>query len=348
MRRVWVSLSWRALVNVEALNMAETVGNYIKHRRAPIVFYDDATKSYVVKYVPVISGESIGHAYQVWLAEEAVNAGLNVCKLCRRGEFVKYGARPALQEEGLPTEVKNLEVAMQLEKELIKRCVVEDIGGFLVPTSVPVKRTALFYVGYMVPAQDTIKAAVMDPQFHVRHSPSMIGKGEEFPETGQALYYVELGSAVYTASFALDVTGIGRTSTFSVESVVDFKEREKRAKAALKAIYYILAGMFGAKRTRFLPDYRLLSVVAAVSKGAPFNVSPGHSKMFVAKTVERGSVFRDLTGSNVELYTYVDETDIEMPEEIKKSNTLEELVSNIKTTVLNMLKEINQNESAPS
>jgi CRISPR-associated protein Csa2 len=325
MRKVWVSLAWRALVNVEALNMAESVGNYVKHRRAPLAFYDEASGCYVVKYVPVISGESLAHAYQVWLAEEASNAGLSVCGLCRKGELVKHGARVVLQEEGLPMPGSAAEAA-KLEEEVIKRCVVEDVCGFLVPTEIPVKRTSLFYVGYMVPAYDSVRAAVMDPQFHVRHAPSLIGKGEEFPETGQALYYVEVASAVYTASAALDLTGIGRASTFSVRDVVDRDEKLKRAEAAVKSLYYLLVGMFGAKRTRFMPNYKLLSAVAAVSKGAPFNVNPGHSRGFVKETFERVGKFAELTGSSVEVFAYAREEGVEVPGGVKPAGSPEEFV----------------------
>jgi len=341
MKKVWVSLSWRALINVEALNMAESVGNYVKHRRAPLAFYDEASGCYVVKYVPVISGESLAHAYQVWLAEEAVNANLSVCELCKRGELVKHGARVVLQEENLPMPGRGkVEMAEQLEEQLVKQCVVEDIGGFLVPTDIPVKRTSLFYIGYMVPSYDSVRVAVMDPQFHVRHAPSLVGKGEEFPETGQALYYVETASAVYTASAALDLTGIGRTSTFSVKDVVDSKEKLSRATVAVKSLYYLLVGMFGAKRTRFQPNYRLLSAVAAVSKGAPFNVNPGHSRGYVKETADRVQSFAGLTSSTVKLFAYSDEKGVEIPNSVSKVNSPEELVSKLKEAALEALKEV--------
>ena len=97
---VWLSLSWRARVNVEALNMAESIGNYIKHRRAPIAVYENGR--YVLRYVPAISGESIAHAYQEWLAEEASKTGLSVCDMCKKGEFVKHGSRAILEIEKLP------------------------------------------------------------------------------------------------------------------------------------------------------------------------------------------------------------------------------------------------------
>ncbi|MGC8987928.1 type I-A CRISPR-associated protein Cas7/Csa2 [Infirmifilum sp.] len=351
MRNVWVSLSWRALVNIEALNMAESAGNYIKHRRAPIAFYDEASRSFIIKYVPVISGESLAHAYQALLAQEAHNAGLNVCNYCLRGELVKHGARVILEEEkDLPPLPKgrdreSREKAAELEKELIKRCVVEDVGGFLVPTEVPVKRTSLFYIGYMVPAYDSFKVAVADPQFHVRHAPSLIGVGEgsseagreEFRETGQAIYVVELASAVYTASAALNVTGIGCTSTFSIECILKNEERLKRAEVALKSLYYLLVGMFGAKRTRFLPHYRLLSAVAAVVKGAPFNVEPGHTKGFVHRTWERAQKFKELTGSEVSLFAYVEEGGVEVPEGVERAESPEDLIKKLKERALTAL-----------
>jgi CRISPR-associated protein Csa2 len=339
MRKAWISLAWRALVNVEALNMAESVGNYVKHRRAPLVFFDEASDNYVVKYVPVVSGEALAHAYQVWLAEEASNAGLSVCELCLKGELVKHGARVVLQDEKLPMPSRdNIDEAKKLERELIQKCVVEDVCGFLVPTDIPVKRTSTFYIGYMVPAYDSMKAAVMDPQFHVRHAPSLIGKGEEFPETGQALYYVELASTVYTASAALDLAGIGRASTFELADVVAKDEKLKRAEAAIKSLYYLLAGMFGAKRTRFLPNYKLLSAVAAVSKGAPFNANPGHSKDYVRETSIRAQSFAKLTNSIVEIFAYSSEEGLEAPQGVKLAKTPEELVDMLSASALEALK----------
>ncbi len=330
--RAWVSVSWRARVNAEALNMAESVGNYVKHRRAPIAVYDEERKRYVVKFVPAVSGESIAHAYQVWLAVEAKRLKLNVCSLCERGELVKHGARVVLMDEGLlkPREdVKNPKAAAKLEEEIIKKCVVEDVGGFLIPTGVPVKRTSRFYVGYMVPALEDLSAATLDPQFHVRHAPSLIGREAEFGEKGQAIYYVELGTAVYTDTFSIDLSGIGYTSMVEVKQVVDDDERAKRIQASLKALYYVLAGMFGAKRTRFSPDYELLSAVAAVSIGAPFNVSPGHSRGFIVETAKRAEKLRSLLGADVKLVALVREEGVEVPSGVKAVGSAEELVEEL-------------------
>ncbi|MFZ8792558.1 MAG: type I-A CRISPR-associated protein Cas7/Csa2, partial [Acidilobaceae archaeon] len=74
---VWLSLGLRALVNVEALNMAESVGNFVRHRKAAMVVRSDSR--YIVRYVPVVSGESMGHAYQSWIARLASKSNLPLC-----------------------------------------------------------------------------------------------------------------------------------------------------------------------------------------------------------------------------------------------------------------------------
>ena len=97
---VYVGVSARVLVNVEALNMSESVGNVVRHKRAPIVVQvrNGGTKAYVLRYAPVVSGESIAHGYQVILAKLAAEKGLSVCPLCRIGSFVKHASSDIFNE----------------------------------------------------------------------------------------------------------------------------------------------------------------------------------------------------------------------------------------------------------
>ena len=74
---IYFSFRGRVYINAEALNMVESIGNYVKHRRIPVVI----PESYVTYMVPAISGESIAHGYQYVLAQKAVEKGLPVCKL---------------------------------------------------------------------------------------------------------------------------------------------------------------------------------------------------------------------------------------------------------------------------
>jgi Uncharacterized protein predicted to be involved in DNA repair, COG1857 len=107
----------------------------------------------------VVSGEALRHAVQRALAEVAEGVGLPVCSWCRRGEFVRHGV--VLCEFFCDVEgeggVAGFEKAAGrsiyvAERLILGSCIVVDVGGFLIPTRVPVKRTSVLGVGYLVPA----------------------------------------------------------------------------------------------------------------------------------------------------------------------------------------------------
>jgi CRISPR-associated protein Csa2 len=204
---VFVSIRGRVLLNVEALNMTESIGNYVKHRRVPVV----SPKTYTTYFVPAISGESIAHGYQVVLAKIAQDMGLPVCKLCKKGIFLKSTNEKVI-EHAFGTNVPSSE--KELEETVIKNCIVEDIGGFLYAHGGRnVKRTSNFSTGYMIPVNEAIESVVIEPQLHSRYA-----LGTEFVKrsgeglAGQMIYYVEIASAPYTFSFDLDTS---RNSLFS-------------------------------------------------------------------------------------------------------------------------------------
>jgi CRISPR-associated protein Csa2 len=153
--RGFLSLSARVRVNLEALNMVESIGNVVRHRKATVIYR--LGDKYELRTVPVISGEAIRHAIQLALVEVATQGKkLPVCPWCQRGEFIKRGI---LRDEFLNDlgRVEGLnsiaeKSIYEAEKAIIEKCVVEDVGGFLVPAETPIKRTSVLEVGYMVPA----------------------------------------------------------------------------------------------------------------------------------------------------------------------------------------------------
>ncbi|WP_075050588.1 type I-A CRISPR-associated protein Cas7/Csa2 [Ignicoccus islandicus] len=324
MSYVGISLSARILLNADALNMAESVGNVTRHRRAPVVI---KTKDGLqVLYVPAISGESIAHAYQVHLAEVAKRYGLPVCKCCEKGIFVKSTDENALnncgiqipqslQQPGKKGTKKSKESGgikkSELEKVIIQQCVVEDVGGFLNSDNT-VKRTSRFRVGYMLPTLDSLKAGAVgtEPELHVRYA------GAE-QSGGQMLYYVEIGSALYNLNFSLDVSNIGVLSSDNTEygeevDSLEAPERFKRAEAALKALQNLMGSMlWGAKRTRFNPQWEVMSLVVAVTD-VPFEVSPGNEPSYLFETVERLQIL----SNNSKVY-YFDKEGLKKPQEAK-------------------------------
>ncbi|MEM1640518.1 MAG: hypothetical protein QW206_02805, partial [Acidilobaceae archaeon] len=123
-----LSLSGRFLVNVEALNMVESVGNVTKHRRAPIVTYSEG--KYNVVYVPVVSGEAIAYHYQRLLTQIAESMELKVTGLDKQGYYLKYSDDDIIKNWYSGIDIGNKDPC-GIEETFIKASVVADVGGFL-------------------------------------------------------------------------------------------------------------------------------------------------------------------------------------------------------------------------
>ncbi|MEM0495266.1 MAG: type I-A CRISPR-associated protein Cas7/Csa2 [Thermofilum sp.] len=330
---MFLSVGVRAVVNVEALNMVESVGNVTRHRKATVVFRRGG--EYVVRIVPVVSGESIAHAYQWWVAELAkqrYGASAPLCEYCEKGEFLKhcdvnlFGSKP--WEQSLKAAVSKAYDPHEVEKAIVANCVVEDVGGFLFPGARPVKRTSRFQVSYMVPTLDSLErgAVSIEPQFHVRHSPTRVAReGQE--AAGQAIYYVETGSAVYALTFNIDLGGVGKTSMLKVEDAVDSGEAKRRAALAVDALAAMLdTRIFGAKLSRFTPVTEYETVIAAVSGRPPFVVSAPASPGFAVDVVRRRASYERFFGGGVKLFGLGEA----LPEGIERAENVLDLFERVK------------------
>jgi CRISPR-associated protein Csa2 len=173
--------SARVVVNVEAMNMVETIGNVVRHRKAAHVYRvrKGQNERYEIRTVPVVSGEALRHAVQRALAEVAEGVGLPVCSWCRWGEFVKHGVvldeffRDVEGEGGVAGFEKAAGRSIyEVERLILESCVVEDVGGFLIPRRAPVEEAAVLGVGYLVPAVEGGRVLCgFDVQFNVRRAP---------------------------------------------------------------------------------------------------------------------------------------------------------------------------------
>ncbi|MEM1681090.1 MAG: type I-A CRISPR-associated protein Cas7/Csa2 [Sulfolobales archaeon] len=329
---VFLSLSARILLNVEALNMVESVGNFIRHRRAPVAVPTGG--GFTLKYVPVISGESLAHSYQELIADMAVKSAIKVCDNCRAGYFIKHSGDEVL-EDWAKNAIKEGEVAF--EKAVIQNCVVEDVGGFLYAGRRPVKRTSRFQVGYMIPALDAITSTAVEAQFHVRYARS--------PEE-QSIYNVEVGSAIYTFAFNLDVDGIGVLSSSKIEPAVGKEERLKRIEVAIKSLNTMLSNaLFGARRSRFMPSWKVLNAVAVVSHQIPINAEPPHTKEYIISTLKKVKLSKEfLSKGNVKIdenvwMGYYKSAYEELPElkEVEEAEDLTKLISRALDQVVKLI-----------
>lgn len=298
---MFVSIRGRVLVNVEALNMTESVGNYVKHRRVPVIL----PETYTTYFVPAISGESIAHGFQEVLAEEAKKNDLPVCKLCEKGIFLKSTNESVFKEAFGQDPPKD---EFQFEKTVISNCIVEDIGGFLYAPRAGgnVKRTSNFYTGYMIPTKEALENVVIEPQLHSRYA---LGTPPEImKEQGQMIYYVELSSAVYTFSFDLDTRYIGKaTFVYDKAGQEVVNDVNKRIKVTLDAIQkFLIEFTFGAKKTRFLPVIEWESLVIAISDDV-WTVPSPFAKNYVEKTKRK----IEKVNYNTKLFVFPDNGEFE-------------------------------------
>ncbi|MEM3404147.1 MAG: type I-A CRISPR-associated protein Cas7/Csa2 [Nitrososphaeria archaeon] len=292
MQDIFLSVRGRVLLNVEALNMTESIGNYVKHRKVPVLVPEK--DGFITYYVPAVSGESIAHGFQKVLAEEAIKDSIPVCNLCKNGIFLKSTNKKVVKEafEGEPEKG-------QLEEFVVSKCLVEDIGGFLYAEAENIKRTSNFFVGYMIPVKEALGNVVVESQLHSRYA-----LGTPFvKEQGQMIYYVELSSAVYTFGFDLDTSYIGKL-TFQYNSagkeVLEEKERVRRIRTTLEALkLFLLEQMFGAKKTRFLPVGEWESLAIGVSDKV-WTVTSPFSKNYIEKSEKK----REKVNYNTKLYIY--------------------------------------------
>jgi CRISPR-associated protein Csa2 len=325
---VTLSLSLRVAVNAEALNMAEAVGNYTRHRKAPVVIASEA--GYSVVYVPAVSGESLAHAYQQLLAQIAKQRKLPVTELDEMGYFLKFSSGDILSwyEEDLKKIdskytaefLKNKATPIEeIEKAIVKSSIVADIGGFLY-TDRQVKRTSAIRFSYMLPTLDAIEkgGVALIPQLHTRYAPPKLAKEQ------QMLFYLESGSALYTFTAELVASDIGRLFYSKSDDPNLKKQRPERVKAAVDSLTALVDGvLFGAKRSRYNPVWDVKSLIVALSKGpVEFIVSSGVTRDYIKKTYERAvNITKAIQEETINIYVYNGEN-LEEPQLVQESKNV--------------------------
>ncbi|RLF63362.1 MAG: type I-A CRISPR-associated protein Cas7/Csa2, partial [Thermoplasmata archaeon] len=313
---MFVSVGVRFEAQVEAMNMVESIGNYTRHRKVPYIIKDK--DGYKLVYVPAISGESIAHTYQYFLAQEAKALGLKVCNECLNGEFYKSMNLSHAESKG----VKEGDSADTAEKKIVENCVVEDIGGFLIAEKIPAKRTSVFQVSYAVPIKSAVLSSIVDPQLHARQSLAPEKREEGRKEASeQMIFYVEVGTAIYGFVFNINLDRIG-VSGITGDQILDDMEKRKRMEAAIRALLRMLSSMqFGAKLSRFFPNGKIKTILVSISE-KPFVVSSPLEDTFIEDTMKRARIIREAFNEDVELIAFSDE--LEIPEGIKRVETPEE------------------------
>jgi len=334
---MFASFGFRFRAEAEALNMAEAIGNYTRHRLAPIIKVKRNEAGELVGYrvtmAPAVSGQSVAYGYMKALAELAKREGLPLCDQCRNYE--QYG--------GFFKRADDLSLTHDVR---VETCVVEDVTGLMVAKKeggkergrggrkrdekeggeggeergISIRRTSTVMFSYLVP--DGV--GVIAPQIHVRYN--------RVEPTQQVPFQIESGTAVYIHGVAVDVDRIGLR-----EDGTYVADRLKRVELAFEALKRLYSGLLlGAKKSRYLPLFEALGGVAAVSKDLPFMVSPPRLGDYVAETAKRAAA----VGGGIELFCFDREgiTSCGKAEGVVATSTLEELVEAVKGEVLAVLR----------
>ncbi|MHA1875171.1 MAG: type I-A CRISPR-associated protein Cas7/Csa2 [Promethearchaeota archaeon] len=294
---MYTSIGVRFEANVDALNMVETAGNYTKHRRVPYLVKDEEKHKYKSLYVPALSGEILGHRFQALLVREAKTYYKDeppICEKCAQKEFFK-----SMNWKNLEPKLKTLNIEKNrddltpedIEKIILKTCLIEDIGGYMYAEKPPVKRTSAFQVSYALPIKSAVHYATTEPQLHARHA-QMTGKEKKKETSEQMIYYIETGSAIYGFTFNIDLGIIGK-STLGQSEILTTKQRTERQEIAIKALMRMLSSQqFGAKLSRFFPVGSVLTVAASITKG-PFSITSPIYDGYITKTLNRLKIYNE-------------------------------------------------------
>ncbi len=263
---VFVSMSFRLRVEVEALNMVEAMGAYSRHRTVSLL-KPRGEGGYRLIIAPAVSGQAVAYGYMKSLVELATKKNLPICDQCInyevRGGFLKHGTEEKAELENL-----------------VKNCIVEDVTGFMVPEA-NIRRTSPVQFSYMIPDVDSSDVAI-EPQFHAR---------TPMPGQKPQPFQVEAGTAIYVLGVAIDVDKIGVIPTAEGKPKSVDGNRVERVKTAIQAIANLIEGLsFGAKKARYLPIYDVVGAIAAISHPVQFMVSPariGRDENYISKTLAR-------------------------------------------------------------
>jgi CRISPR-associated protein Cas7/Csa2 subtype I-A len=267
-KRVFFSMSMRFIVPVEHANMigqiAET--NITKHRYiyVPVRVKD----KYVLKKLPAISGQAVLNAFERALVDLAKEYEKKYNKKllnedCERYNFIKHANEESGQAD-----------------DWIRKCIVEDVTGFLAPRA-GLRKTSTVWFSYMVPDTE-VGSAILDYQMFTRYTQErqMIGQRES-------------GHAVYRLSMFVDASRIGCTEDDG-DALGNADEKKLRIELTFKALKLMInGGYIGANKTRALFNEYVnpQSFVITVSSPLPFMVNPAEGEDYIGLTIMRAQNF---------------------------------------------------------
>ncbi|MBZ0300007.1 MAG: hypothetical protein K8J31_09715 [Anaerolineae bacterium] len=328
-----LAIACRIALNLQALNNEGTENNRLIPRQVSLVVPTrdpDGQPHYIVEEVHAISGDMLKHIFMDYLRLIALDRGLPLCDACRalhpgrmlgNAEFTRQ-----LADQNNPTFWDTTDKGQRLNgarvTDQLLTCVLDDLGGTLIPVGDGVRRESPLDFGWIAGVPELTHTR---QYIHTRHAANLAARkpdgndaDSEQPQinSGQMLFERTASSGVYALLAHLSVYDIGynryaRDYPAEVNGIP--LDRAARLEATLLALTETLRYPKGALTSTQMPHpvnlegYLSLSTTAAIA--APM-ISPLHVDYIAATQALLGPLERLHGKDKVSIHLFHSEAEL--------------------------------------
>ncbi len=307
----FVTFAVKLQLNVHDLNNEAVAGNVTDIRRMEFLDENGARKE-----APAVSGRMLKHWHYEGMKQLSLEQQIPLCDSCKIGEPV----RPATLNTD--NRLSHQEAIDKGTEEVIKKCVVCDIHGFLAAIgTTSERRSSRAMFSWLMPVLKNDFDVSSKQVIHSRVKSGMDFKEEALKS--QMPFNKSYASGIYGFVSALDVDRIGlvelNLGSANPYAVNDNNGRKDRIKVAIEAYRYLVSGQMGASLSHAIPHMNPIEILVAFSETGPlpFPVSPMYSD-YIPKT-------KGLMPQNTALLYWGSES----PEGVGKKNTIDEIFNEL-------------------
>ncbi len=287
---VTLGVAFRVLINVASPSHEAATGEYTEHKKAPI-YYNGRT----YLDAPIISGNALRRYVKEALIITAEKHGLPLGNLCRKGIFTHWNTKQDLEND-----VGANNIAVKNVKNLLKKCVMEDVAGFMYAEGgASIVRFSRLHVATMKPTYEALTYAKVYPIQFARHVP---GKEKGESKSGQMIFRVEHVSGEFAGLITLDAHLLGFDDYTQQYFIKTPDEVVERGEAVLEAMYVAL-NRLGAMKARSMTVGDVTSLAITVAQGIFTPTDPAR-RDYIESTVREAEKYEELTGWKASVITY--------------------------------------------
>lgn len=286
----FLTLAVKLVVNVHDMNNEGSIGQTTDIRMIRMVGEDGKELS----EAPAVSGRMMKHWHLAYMLREELQLG-ETAKLCEHCKVWEPERQPSDEKTGVEKCIICDSHGFLSAK---KRIVGEDKGknlrrsscvsfSWLLPvigTDTPSKQVIHSRVAHGVTeaTQDVVQPASIENSADLPIDEKLDNKTEEEKKkTSQMIFYKSYASSVYGFICSIDLDRIGKA--IDGAGAIDSTEIKRRRKIAVKALFPMVMGAFGASQSHALPHTKCLGMLIALSNNTnplPNLISPIYNNGF--------------------------------------------------------------------